>query len=58
MTAPATFDSDMRAWLATGLPNLDNAGDGTVDGPGSCTCPLIAGEHLENECGALTWSDR
>jgi hypothetical protein len=43
------------------LPNLDNATDPDVigaygiEGPGTCTCHLIPGEHPENECGALTW---
>lgn len=55
MIAGATFDADMTAWLATGAVNVDHAGDGTVDGPGVCVCPAIAGEHSEATCGALTW---
>ncbi|WP_157936903.1 hypothetical protein [Geodermatophilus chilensis] len=50
-----TFDAEMRAFLATGAPLLDNPSDGTPDGPGTCTCRLIPGEHPENECGALSW---
>jgi hypothetical protein len=43
------------------LPNLDNVTDPDVigaygiEGPGSCVCHLIPGEHSEAECGALTW---
>jgi hypothetical protein len=61
VTAPTSFDAEMRAALATGEPLLDNVTDPHligaygIEGPGSCTCPLLPGEHLENECGALTW---
>jgi hypothetical protein len=46
---------EMNRQTAAGIPNLDNVGDGTVDGPGTCTCPVLPGEHNDDQCAAALW---
>lgn len=49
----AVMDADDRAGR-----NLDNAGDGTVDGPGECTCTVLPAPHTDDQCAARLWETR
>lgn len=58
MTAPSSFHAEMEADARAGRPNLDNVSDGEHDGPGTCTCTAITGDHTDADCLALAWETR
>jgi hypothetical protein len=50
----SAYDPVFDAAVMAG-PIVDNAGDGSVDRPGECTCRSLPAGHDDAECADATW---